>query len=174
VVAHGAGIAIVTIVLVGREETAALLVAGVIGAGTGVVANDWATDTFAGDAVVGNSARVTIGAFPVVKGCVDASCLWIAAIKSTLDTVVAGRFVHQTIAVVVEAVALFQSRYLGVAIGESLLGANTVSSTDAFIVLCRARRRKTEGDRFLGAGARPCVSHALLQTAPIDCLCRQT
>jgi hypothetical protein len=98
------------LVVIARDEVGFIdapfrTLAGIVGAGVHIVANDGRADASSRIAVVSDSAGVVVNAFGACLQVVQATIFAQAGIHGALVVVVAGIFVDLAIAVVVKAIA---------------------------------------------------------------------
>jgi hypothetical protein len=122
-------IPVITINVVSHKKTAAGFVAGIVGTGIVIVAEDLAADALAGHAVVGHGTGIPVDAFAFVEGQMLAAVGSETGIFGAEVVVVAGAFVGFSVAIVVGSVAGFFSGHSCIAVGETFLTANALAFT---------------------------------------------
>jgi hypothetical protein len=114
-VSDGAGITVVTVVKVGLVLTTILGIACVIRALVAVVADERLADANTGFAMVRLGAGITVQALPRIQGSGRASLRPSAQVFCARVTVIAGAFIHNTVAVVVQPIAHLGGGFVRVA-----------------------------------------------------------
>jgi len=122
--------------------------------------------------VIANGADVAILALAFAQGHMLAARLAEASIVGAIVTIVAGHFVHITVAIVVLTVASLCCGNGGIAGRESLICTEAFAQAESIFVFDLAWSPEGEGDRLPGAWALPCIGHALQCVDSIDCDCR--
>jgi len=135
-VRHGAGIFIIAGVAVVFEQTTSQPITSVIGARVLILADDRVPDALAFLAMISRGAGVTIQAFSPGKVLIRTPILPLAAIIGATVPVIADAdvlpfeqigFIKLPVAVVIQAVAYLLLRGLGIAVGQSFVGAHPLS-----------------------------------------------
>jgi len=174
-IAYGARIAVVTVRAVGRKKALAAPLTRIVRAQVPIVANDRRSHADPLFAMVADSARIAIHALGSVEGSVEAPGLAGADVLGTLIPiiaqvhVVAARivgFVHQSVAVIIYAVAALVCGDGRVAVGESLFGTDPLANTGSPLIHQFAGRGKTQLHRLVGTRADSRIRDALVQDAP--------
>jgi len=177
-VTQRAGASIITRVSVGRILATTCFSADIICAGVTIVTFYGVTDTGPSDAVVSNSAGVTIFAGTRIKNLVDAPFISHAFVFGAIVVIVAEidvvaldqiRLIDFIVAVLIHAIALFHGRFGSVASRESVLGTCSLTRTASHLGNGSAGSGQPQCHRTVGAGALTRVVDALLQVAALDC-----
>jgi len=165
----GAGVAVVGARgLVVRLDAARFRLAAVVGTDTVVVAVHGQPDADTSLAVIVVGAEVPVETAHAVEILVGASRLTQAEILSTIQAVIAQRIpVRDSVAVVVQTVALLVSRHRRIAGGQTLLAAGAPARAGARIIGDQTPGPHAHGDRVLGAPADPLGQSALLHLLPL-------
>jgi len=156
-----AGLVVVAGQEVGFVDAALFPLAGVVGAGVGIVANYWGAKAVSIITVVGDGAGVAVCALSARLRFIETAVIAQAGVCSTGVVIVAGILVYLAVAVVVESVAGIFGWQCRVAVSKAPFLTEPLSLTAAEVVLLPAVGPKRVDDGCVGAGADSAFGNAL-------------
>jgi len=171
-VTHGTNFPVIAGTRNGRMLTASLRGANIIGARVVVTAYHRCPHAHSALTMVRYRTWVAIFAFGAVQCCVHAAFLPRTGILRAIIPIITRPFVHQSVAVVVEAVTILLRRHHRIAVRQALFKTDPFALAYAHFIRILARGRERQRYRFHRTGTDPSIGHALQCVDPIDGDCR--